>query len=105
MGISDDRWGPTVRRVIEWRANRPKWEQIADVIRERIADGTYPPDSPVPSEHKIVQEFGVDRGTARKVLDHLRETGVTYASGVWARSWLGSPIRTPRIPTVPPSAL
>jgi len=65
--------------VIEWRANRPKWEQIADVIRERIADGTYPPDSPVPSEHKIVQEFGVARGTARKVLEHLRETGATYA--------------------------
>ncbi|MEU7915798.1 GntR family transcriptional regulator [Microbispora bryophytorum] len=65
--------------MIEWRANRPKWEQIADVIRERIADGTYPPDSPVPSEHKIVQEFGVARGTARKVLEHLRETGEVYA--------------------------
>ncbi len=84
--------------MIEWRANRPKWEQIADVIRERIADGTYPPDSPVPSEHKIVQEFGVDRGTARKVLDHLRETGVTYAVRGLGSFVAGKPDQDPTDP-------
>lgn len=67
------------RAVIDWRADVAKWEQIAAVIRERVADGTYPPGTPVPSEHKLVQEFGVARGTAQKVLQRLQEEGVIYA--------------------------
>lgn len=65
--------------VIEWRLNQPKWLQVADIIKDRIADGEYLVDTPVPSEHQIVQEFGVARGTARKVLERLREEGVLYS--------------------------
>lgn len=65
--------------MIEWRLNTPRWVQIAEVLKARIADGTYPVDSPLPSEHQLVQEFGVARGTARKVLIRLREEGVAYA--------------------------
>ncbi|MEV4354076.1 GntR family transcriptional regulator [Nonomuraea sp. NPDC049625] len=65
--------------VIEWRLNQPKWVQVANIIKERIASGDYPVDTPVPSEHQIVQEFGVARGTARKVLQRLQEEGVIYA--------------------------
>ncbi|MGC5012463.1 GntR family transcriptional regulator [Streptosporangium sp. DT93] len=65
--------------MIEWRPNAPKWEQVADILKGRIADGTYPVDTPLPSEHLIVQEFDVARGTARKVLTRLREQGVAYS--------------------------
>lgn len=65
--------------VIEWRANQPRWVQIAAVIKQRIDGGVYAVDEQVPSEHQIVQEFGVARGTARKVLVRLREEGVVYA--------------------------
>ncbi|GAA3172348.1 GntR family transcriptional regulator [Nonomuraea roseoviolacea] len=65
--------------MIEWRLNAPRWVQIAEILKARIADGTYPVDSPLPSEHQLVQEFGVARGTARKVLVRLREEGVAYA--------------------------
>ncbi|MET8332903.1 GntR family transcriptional regulator [Streptosporangium canum] len=65
--------------VIEWRANQPRWVQIATVIKQRIDGGVYGVDEQVPSEHQIVQEFGVARGTARKVLVRLREEGVVYA--------------------------
>ena len=64
---------------IEWRANQPRWVQIAAVIKQRIEQGVYVVDEQVPSEHQIVQEFGVARGTARKVLVRLREEGVVYA--------------------------
>lgn len=64
--------------MIEWRDNQPRWAQIADVIRLRIADGTYQPDARVPSEHDLVREFGVARGTARKVLVRLQEEGLIY---------------------------
>ncbi|WP_214317271.1 GntR family transcriptional regulator [Nonomuraea sediminis] len=65
--------------MIEWRLNAPKWEQVADVLKARIADGTYPVDSPLPSEHQLVAEFDIARGTARKVLVRLREEGVAYS--------------------------
>ena len=65
--------------MIEWRVNQPKWVQVADLIKERITQGEYAVDTPVPSEHQIVQEFGVARGTARKVLQRLQEEGVIYS--------------------------
>ncbi|MEV4287318.1 winged helix-turn-helix domain-containing protein [Nonomuraea bangladeshensis] len=67
--------------MIQWRQNAPKWVQVADILKARIADGTYPPDTPLPSEHRLVQEFGPEfsRGTARKVLTRLREEGVAYS--------------------------
>lgn len=70
-------YGATV--MIEFRPNAPKWRQIADILKERIADGTYQVDTPLPSEHELVQEFGVARGTARKVLAKLKEEGVAYS--------------------------
>ncbi|RSN13011.1 GntR family transcriptional regulator [Nonomuraea sp. WAC 01424] len=65
--------------MIEFRPNAPKWRQIADILKARIADGTYPVDTPLPSEHELVKEFGVARGTARKVLTKLKEEGFAYA--------------------------
>lgn len=64
--------------IDEWAEDRPKWEQIADVIRERIADGTYPPRSRVPSVQQLVTDTGVAVDTAQKVLANLREEGVIY---------------------------
>jgi DNA-binding GntR family transcriptional regulator len=64
--------------MIEWQADRPRWEQIADVIRERIADGTYPPRTRVPSVQQLVADYGVAVDTAQKVLARLREEGVVY---------------------------
>lgn len=64
--------------IDEWAEDRPKWEQIADVIRQRIADGTYPPRSRVPSVQQIVTDTGVAVDTAQKTLANLREEGVIY---------------------------
>ena len=65
----------TVGRVIDYDPTRPKWEQIADVLRERIADGELPPRSLV-SEVQLEAEFGVARGTVRKATAALREEGL-----------------------------
>lgn len=65
--------------MIEWRTNAPKWRQVADVLLERIAAGTYPPDSQLPSQHQMVQEFGIAPNTAQKVLTRLREQGAAYS--------------------------
>lgn len=70
-------YGQTV--VIEWRANAPKWVQVADVLKQRIADGLYPPDTQLPSQHELVKEFEIAPNTAAKVLTRLREQGVAYS--------------------------
>jgi DNA-binding GntR family transcriptional regulator len=60
---------------VDYDPTRPKWEQIADVIRQRIADGTLPPRALV-SEVQLEAEFGVARGTIRKATAALRAEGL-----------------------------
>jgi DNA-binding GntR family transcriptional regulator len=65
----------TVLGVIDFDPTRPKWVQIADVIRERIAAGEYPPRHLI-SEVQLEQEYGVARMTVRKATAALREEGL-----------------------------
>ncbi|MFI0144374.1 GntR family transcriptional regulator [Streptomyces globisporus] len=60
---------------MDYDPTRPKWEQVADAIRRRIADGTFPPDTLV-SEVQMEAEFGVARGTVRKATAALRAEGL-----------------------------
>jgi GntR family transcriptional regulator len=64
--------------VIELRADQPRWRQVANILRQRIESGEYKRGVPLPSETGIVQEFGIARGTARKVIAHLRDEGLIY---------------------------
>ena len=59
----------------QWDPKRPRWQQIADVIRQRIQDGTYPPDTLI-SESRIQGEWGVAKMTARKAVAALRAEGL-----------------------------
>jgi DNA-binding GntR family transcriptional regulator len=60
-------------------ADVPRWRQLADLIKERIAAGEYLPRQPIPSEHALVQETGLSRSTVQKALRSLREEGVVYS--------------------------
>lgn len=51
----------------------PLYRQLATVLRERIADGTYQPNRKIPSETQLSAEFGVHRSTVRQALDILRD--------------------------------
>ncbi|MEE8270943.1 MAG: GntR family transcriptional regulator [Alphaproteobacteria bacterium] len=50
---------------------RPLYQQVKDLLRQRIADGTWRPDQMLPSETKLAAELGVSQGTVRKALDEL----------------------------------
>lgn len=54
----------------------PKYREIEKAIRSRIADGTYPPGTALPSEEALAAEFGVTRPTVRAGLAELRATDV-----------------------------
>jgi DNA-binding transcriptional regulator YhcF (GntR family) len=55
----------------------PKYAQIVAAIHRRIADGTYPPGSLLPSESKLLKEFGVSRPTVVRALQALKLRGET----------------------------
>ncbi|GGK62663.1 hypothetical protein Ppa06_21030 [Planomonospora parontospora subsp. parontospora] len=61
--------------MIEWDPRLYKWEQIANVVAERIKDDTYPPLTLI-SEVKLQEEFDVARVTVRKAMEALREQGL-----------------------------
>ncbi|WP_433248639.1 GntR family transcriptional regulator [Streptosporangium sp. CA-135522] len=64
MSVSDDEYAP------------PKYAQIVTAIRRKIADGTYPPGSQLPSETQLVREFAVSRPTVVRALQVLQLRGI-----------------------------
>ncbi|MFI6595045.1 winged helix-turn-helix domain-containing protein [Nonomuraea sp. NPDC050536] len=64
--------------MIEWRANEFLWVQVYELLKQRIEDGTYRPDLPIPSETYLEQELGVAKKTVRKAVHRLREEGFVY---------------------------
>ncbi|WP_066360208.1 GntR family transcriptional regulator [Herbidospora mongoliensis] len=63
--------------MTELAPDEPKFEQVAAILRARIASGEYPPRTRVPSELKLVAEFGINSRTAAKALQALVEAGLT----------------------------
>ncbi|MCP9209536.1 GntR family transcriptional regulator [Streptomyces sp. NEAU-Y11] len=80
---------------------RPKYEQIADALREAIQSGMYEPGDRLPSESEVMVTHGVARMTARRALGELRSEGIADArkgAGVFVRTFPRRPLRrqTPR---------
>jgi GntR family transcriptional regulator len=64
--------------VIEYRPMpQYAYDLIADTLRGRIADGTYPPGTRLPSWNALCTEFGVSRITVGRAMDILRREGLT----------------------------
>ncbi len=63
---------------VDHDAPEPLYEQIAQVIRERIADGTYSVGQ-MPGETILATEFDVSRPTVRHALDILAAEGLVRA--------------------------
>jgi GntR family transcriptional regulator len=61
----------------------PPWQQLAELLRARIADGTYPPGSRIPSVISLAQEFDLAAGTVRKSLAALQREGLVESRVGW----------------------
>lgn len=64
----------TTVQYVDYDPSRPKWQQIADVLRQRIDSGAYPPHHKL-SEVHLESEFEVARITIRKAVKALRDEG------------------------------
>jgi DNA-binding GntR family transcriptional regulator len=52
------------------------WEQVRDMIRGDIADGTFATGRRLPSETVLAEQNGVARMTARKAVQQLAAEGL-----------------------------
>jgi GntR family transcriptional regulator len=64
-----------VRAVAVIETPKSQYAQIADELRARIENETYAPGSPLPSEARLADEFGVSRVTVNKAITLLRASG------------------------------
>lgn len=55
---------------------RPVWRQVAAIVAGRIADGTYPVGSKVPSVVELSAEFEIASSTVQKVFAALKADGI-----------------------------
>lgn len=67
---------PIVRRG----QNQPLYQQIADALRAQIAASELLPGDALPSEHALMRQFGVSRGTIRQARAALRAEGAIGGS-------------------------
>jgi GntR family transcriptional regulator len=56
-------------------APKPQYVQVAEMLRQRISNGTYPRGSLLPSEDRLADELGLSRVTVNRALGLLRAAG------------------------------
>lgn len=59
-------------------APAPLYEQIKQVLRSRVLDGTYQPHQQMPSESDMMAAFNVSRITVRQALNDLQNEGLIF---------------------------
>ena len=57
----------------------PVYRQLAQLLREAIERGDYPPGRPIPSENRLAQEHDLARVTVRKAIAILVDEGLVQA--------------------------
>ncbi|WHY00711.1 GntR family transcriptional regulator [Neobacillus sp. DY30] len=58
------------------KTKRPLFAVVYDKLYKLIMDGTFPPDSRLPTEPELAKLFGVSRMTLRNALSRLQEDGL-----------------------------
>ena len=57
-------------------AGIPLYYQLENVLREKIASGTFAPGDRLPTESELIKQYGVSRITVRQALGTLAEDGL-----------------------------
>ncbi len=63
---------------IERDAPEPPFQQLAGILRARIARGDWKPRRPISSETRLCEEFGLSRPTVRRAIAALVADGLVF---------------------------
>ncbi len=55
------------------------YQQVADALRDKIRDGTYPPEARLPSRRELCAQFGVSDIVIGKAMMILRQEGLVQS--------------------------
>lgn len=58
------------------KAKKPIYKQLAEYIENGIADGTFPPDKPLPSERFLASRLQINRSTVSAAYAELESNGL-----------------------------
>ncbi len=64
--------------MIDYEADIPVYQQIANLLRARIEAGEWAPRRRLPSVTHLEQEYGVARKTVMRALEELANLGLIY---------------------------
>jgi GntR family transcriptional regulator len=56
----------------------PKYHQLARILRKKITDGEWEPQSAIPSERQLEQQYRISRPTIRQAIELLIREGYLY---------------------------
>ncbi|MFD8558211.1 GntR family transcriptional regulator [Streptosporangium canum] len=71
--------------MINPEADRPVYKQLADLVREQIAQGTLGPGQRVPAEKDYVDRYGISRDSVRRAMALLRSEGLIITTSRGSR--------------------
>lgn len=71
--------------TIDRRSDRAVHRQLADLLRDRVIAGEFPPGAALPSEPKLVDQYGISRTAVRQGLAILKAEGVILSEQ--GRGW------------------
>ncbi|TYB52752.1 GntR family transcriptional regulator [Nonomuraea sp. PA05] len=63
---------------IDYEGPVTPYRQLAAILKARIQRGDWQPNRPIPSEARLVQEYGPARTTVRRAIAVLVEEGVLF---------------------------
>ena len=64
------------------KSDMPIYQQLAENIRRKIADGTFKVGDKLPSERIMAKTYGLNRLTVRKALQELIQENALYAARI-----------------------
>jgi GntR family transcriptional regulator len=56
----------------------PRYYQLKEIMREKIASGAWKPGDLIPSERELGEQYGISRMTARQAITELVNEGLFY---------------------------
>ena len=66
--------------AVDYKAREPVYRQLAGILAAPIRRGDWAPGEQMPSEARLIQEYGLSRGTVRQAIAELVREGLAVVA-------------------------